>query len=156
MRNFGRLTRLGVLGPKVRTRTRLRRGWQNMSGSQGRVHPVNVLVALRTYASGHGRAAPGGGAGTAVTDALDAAFYRSARWPSRRQADGARPRRLRVDTSPVSGLPLTCREAAAARATVTAATEPKTAVMGFTGLSSCRWTSARGCGWTTPSAGSPG
>ena len=92
-----------------------------------------MLVALRTYAGGHG--ARGCGSWTPVTavcDALDAGFYASfgAVEPSGKRTV------LGVDvsgsmTSPVSGLPLSCREAAAALALVTASTEPQTAVMGF-------------------------
>jgi len=79
MRQLPRLTRLGML-PDLGGRTegtsaqltdpdRLRRG---------RVNPVNVLVAQRTYASG--RSARGAGTWTPtrkVVDALDAAFYQA-------------------------------------------------------------------------------
>ena len=43
---------------------------------QARVHPIAVLVALRTYAAGHGGAAGSSGRRSAqIVDALDAAFY---------------------------------------------------------------------------------
>lgn len=45
---------------------------------KGRVHPVNVLVALRTYASGHSvRGSNSWHAIPALVDALDGAFYNS-------------------------------------------------------------------------------
>ena len=134
LRNLGRLTSLGVLAPMgTVTDTVTARLADPEHLRKARIHPVNVLVALRTYASGHG--ARGSGSWTpvaAVCDALDTAFYRSfaAVEPAGKRTV------LGVDVSgsmgsPVSGLPLTCREAAAALALVTAATEPHTAVMGF-------------------------
>lgn len=134
IRNLGRLTALGVLKPMddltARVAARLADPEQLR---KARIHPVSLLVALRTYAGGHG--ARGSGSWTPVTavcDALDAGFYASfaAAEPSGKRTV------LGVDvsgsmTSPVSGLPLTCREVAAALALVTASTEPNTAVMGF-------------------------
>lgn len=135
MRQLPRLTRLGLL-PDLGGRTgevcaqltdadRLRRA---------RVHPVNVLVAQRTYASG--RSARGAGAWVptrAVVDALDAAFYAAfgAVEPS-----GTRTL-LALDVSgsmgvPVSGMPITAREASAALALVQLATEPASSAVGFT------------------------
>lgn len=135
LRNLGRLTSLGVLKPMGGiTETVTGRLADGEYLRKAHIHPVNVLVALRTYASGHG--ARGSGRWTPVTavcDALDAAFYASFA-----VAEPAGKRTvLGVDvsgsmTQAVSGLPLSCREAAAALALVTAATEPDTAVMGFT------------------------
>jgi len=136
LRNLGRLTSLGVLKPMGSVTGAVTARLANPEHlRKARIHPVNVLVALRTYASGHG--ARGSGSWipvTAVCDALDTAFYRSfaAVEPSGKRTV------LGVDvsgsmTSPVSGLPLSCREAAAALALVMAATEPQTAVMGFCG-----------------------
>lgn len=136
LRQLPRLTRLGVIGPqdpgttaavaeRLADRDRLVRA---------RVHPVSVLVALRTYASGHG--ARGQGEWTpapAVIDALDAAFY--AAFAAVEPAGKRTMLALDVSgsmTQPVSGLPLTCREASAALALVTAATERSTFIAGFT------------------------
>lgn len=134
MRQLPRLTRLGLL-PDLGGRTgevaaqladpeRLRRG---------RIHPVNALVAQRTYAAG--RSARGAGTWTptrAIVDALDAAFYAAfgAVEPS-----GTRTL-LAVDVSgsmgaPISGMALTAREAAAALALVQLATEPAASAVGF-------------------------
>jgi len=139
MRQLPRLTRLGVLGPmaagtplvaaQLADRDRLARA---------RVHPVNVLIALRTYASGHGmRGSMEWTPVSVITDALDAAFY--AAFAAVEPAGKRTMLALDVSgsmTQAVSGLPITCREATAALALVTAATEPQTMVAGFTtGLS---------------------
>jgi 60 kDa SS-A/Ro ribonucleoprotein len=146
MRQLPRLTRLGVLGPmaagtplvaaQLADRDRLIRA---------RVHPVSVLVALRTYASGHGMR--GQGEWTPVpqiTDALDAAFY--AAYAAVEPAGKRTMIALDVSgsmTQPVSGLPLSCREASAALALVTAATEPQHMIAGFTaGSGRSRWSHA--------------
>ena len=77
IRNLATLTRVGVIAPgrdgdphasrSSATRERLR---------QARVHPIAVLAALRTYASGRGVRGRHTWAPVAqVVDALDAAFY---------------------------------------------------------------------------------
>jgi len=135
LRQLPRLTRLGLLSPlgdllprvvaQLTDAERLRRA---------RVHPVNVLVAARTYAGGESARGSSTWSPVAqVVDALDAAFY---------AAFGAVPAAgkrtlLALDVSgsmgsPVSGLPITCREASAALSLVTAATEPSTLTLGFT------------------------
>lgn len=135
MRQLPRLTRLGLLAPtggraatvaaQLVDPERLRRG---------RVHPVSVLLAQRTYAAGRGAR------GTAewtpsqpIVDALDAAFYAAfgAVEPSGKRM------MLALDvsgsmTSPISGMPISCREASAAMALVTAATERAYEIVGFT------------------------
>lgn len=142
MRQLPRLTRLGIL-PDLGGRTdevvsqltdadRLR---------AARIHPVNVLVAQRTYAAG--RSARGAGEWTPsqkVTDALDAAFYTAfgAVEPS-----GTRTM-LAVDVSgsmgvPISGMPITAREASAALTLVQLATEPLATAVGFTARNGQDW-----------------
>ncbi len=137
MRQLPRLTNLGLLAPlggrtgKVATqladRDRLRKG---------RVHPVSVLVALRTYAVG--RAARGDNSwspSAPIIDALDAAFYAAfeAVEPT------GKAHMLAVDVSgsmswhPISGMPITPREASAALALVTAATESRHEILSFSG-----------------------
>lgn len=134
IRQLPRLTRLGVLtgdtGKTVAAHladpARLRKA---------RVHPVNVLVAQRTYASG--RSARGDGTWTPerrIVDALDAAFYAAF---AAIEPTGKRVM-LALDvsgsmTSAISGMPLTAREASAALALVTAATEDDYEIVGFTG-----------------------
>ncbi|WP_374454248.1 TROVE domain-containing protein [Nocardioides sp.] len=142
MRQLPRLTRLGLL-PEMGGRTaevtaqltdavRLRKA---------RVHPVSVLVAQRTYASG--RSARGAGTWSPtrqVADALDDAFYTAF---GAVQPSGKRTL-LAVDVSgsmgvPVSGMPVTAREASAALALVQLATEPHASAVGFTTRNGRDW-----------------
>lgn len=133
MRQLPRLTRLGLatgncgelIALQLQDATLLKRH---------RVHPINVLVAQRTYASG--LSARGDGSWRPVpqiTDALDAAFYNAF---GAVEPTGKRTL-LALDvsgsmTAPVSGMPISCREASAALALVTAATERDYQVVGFT------------------------
>jgi len=143
MRQLPRLTRLGVLEPM----SAVTRGVAGQLAdperlARARVHPVSVLVALRTYASG--QSARGDAAWRPVpqvTDALDAAFY--AAYGAVEPAGKRTMLALDVSgsmTQAVSGLPISCREASAAMALVTAATEPEWLAVGFT-------SSGRGYNW---------
>lgn len=136
MRNLPRLTRLGLLAPGSQ--------WTRMVTEQlvdaerlrkARVHPVNVLIAMRTYASGHSLRGDGMWTPTsAVTDALDAAFYAAfgAVEPAGKRTLLALDVSGSMGTSMISGLPITPREASAALAMVTMATEPGAVAVGFT------------------------
>jgi 60 kDa SS-A/Ro ribonucleoprotein len=135
IRQLPRLTKLGLLEPlgshaseiaaQLADPDRLRKG---------RVHPVSVLVALRTYASGHGaRGSMEWTPSRPIVDALDSAFYAAfgAVEPTGKRL------MLALDVSgsmgaAISGLPLSCREASAALALVTAATESAYQIVGFT------------------------
>ncbi|GAA4793994.1 TROVE domain-containing protein [Actinomycetospora chlora] len=132
MRQLPRLTRLGVL-----TGDRLRRVAAQLADPErlrrGRIHPISVLVALRTYAAGRGR----GASWTPkreIVDALDAAF--STAFGTIEPAGKRTLLALDVSGSmnygTVSGLPISPREASAALALVTMATEPDTTCVGFT------------------------
>jgi 60 kDa SS-A/Ro ribonucleoprotein len=135
MRQLPRLTRLGVLEPASAMTTAVAN--QLMNGDRlrkARVHPVNILVALRTYAAGYSMRGNATWTPVAkITDALDAAFYLSF---GTVEPAGKRTL-LALDVSgsmvsPASGLPISCREVSAALALVTAATEPLTTIVGFT------------------------
>ncbi|MEE6163784.1 MULTISPECIES: TROVE domain-containing protein [unclassified Mycolicibacterium] len=133
MRQLPRLTRLGLLSGAVgeTVATQLVDAGQL---ARARVHPVNVLVAQRTYASGrgdrgHSTWTPVG----RISDALDAAFY--AAYGAVQPANKRTLLALDISGSmmaPVSGLPVTCREASSALAMVTTATEPQHRIIGFT------------------------
>lgn len=138
MRQLPRLTNLGLLAPMgARTRKVAEQLADPARLKKGRVHPVNVLVALRTYASGH--AARGENTwrpSRPIVDALDAAFYAAfgAIEPTNKR------HLLALDvsgsmTAAISGLPLSAREASAALALVTAATESAYEIVGFTSSS---------------------
>lgn len=138
MRQLPRLTRLGMLpamgGRTAEVAARLADAERLRNA---RVHPINVLVAARTYASG--RSARGESTWTPtpqIVDALDAAFYNAFGAVER---TGKRTM-LALDVSssmsspPIAAnMPLTPREASAAMALVTAATEPNHSIVGFTG-----------------------
>jgi 60 kDa SS-A/Ro ribonucleoprotein len=136
MRQLPRLTRLGLLAPMSDTLNTVTGQLIDVERlRKARVHPVNVLVAARTYASGASARGQSEWEPVAqVVDALDAAFYSAfgAVQPAGRRT------LLALDVSgsmafPASGMPITAREASAALALVTAATEPKTTIVGFTG-----------------------
>jgi 60 kDa SS-A/Ro ribonucleoprotein len=125
--NHGLLTgsRLAQVTTQLTTKDILRRG---------RVHPVKILYALKTYASGH--SIKGSSTWTpvqGVVDALDAAFYTSF---GTIEPAGKRTL-LALDCSDsmtwernMCGV-LQAREAAAAMAMVTLASEPGAEVVGF-------------------------
>jgi 60 kDa SS-A/Ro ribonucleoprotein len=132
LRQLPRLTRLGVLQGDV-----LRVVHETLADAEtlkrARIHPVNVLVAQKTYASGQGR----GSSWTpirAVSDVLDAGFY--AAFGAVRPSGGRTLVALDVSGSmgwhAIGGMPLTAREGSAAMALVTLATEPAADVVGFT------------------------
>src|SRR5262249_41467483 len=98
---------------------------------KARVHPLAILVALKTYQSGH--SVKGDGIWTpvqAVVDALNDAFYLAfdavepsgKRWLFGLDVSGSM-------SSPISGMPVSCCEAATALALVSTRIEPYT----FTG-----------------------
>ncbi len=136
MRQLPRLTKLGMLpGLGGRTGEVVKQLTDAERLKRARVHPVSVLVAQRTYASG--RSARGAGEWTPsrrIVDALDAAFYAAFGVV---EPAGKRTL-LAVDVSgsmgvPISGMPITAREASAALALVQLATEPESTAVGFSG-----------------------
>ena len=135
MRQLPRLTRLGLLAPMSDTLDAVVGQLTDADRLRAaRVHPVNVLVAARTYASGSSARGQSSWEPVGrVVDALDAAFYTA--FASVQPAGKRTLLALDVSgsmTMPVSGLPITAREVSAALALVTAATEPKTMTVGFT------------------------
>lgn len=103
---------------------------------KARVHPLSVLVAMRTYAQGHGdNGSLTWNPVTAVVDALDQAFYAS--FGAVEHTDERYMLALDVSSSMtwlnIAGMPITPREASAAMAMVTMAANPSAVVMGFSG-----------------------
>ena len=104
--------------------------------ASARLHPLAILLALRTYAQGHGdRGALRWEPVQAVIDVLNAAFYTafSAVEPTGRRLLLALDVSGSMAVGRVAGASLTPREASAALALMTAATEPSTHIVGFTG-----------------------
>ncbi|HEX8204988.1 MAG TPA: TROVE domain-containing protein, partial [Solirubrobacteraceae bacterium] len=136
IRNLATMTRVGVLKPgneatakvvaQLGDTERLRRA---------RVHPIAVLAALRTYASGRG--VRGRGTWIAVrevVDALDAAFYAAFAnvEPTGRRLLLALDVSGSMGCGSIAGVPgLTPRDASAALALITAATERRYEFVAF-------------------------
>ena len=147
MRQLPRLTRIGVISPVGgRTAQVAAQLTDPVRLAKGRVHPMNVLVAHRTYASG--RSEKGASTWTPVrqiTDALDDAFYAAF---GAVEPTGKRTL-LALDvsgsmTAPIGTIPLDCREASAALALVTMATERDVVAIAFSDSAS---SSAYGWGY---------
>lgn len=135
MRQLPRLTKLGLVSPLgARTAKVAAQLHDPERLKKGRVHPVNVLVAQRTYASGHGaRGQSEWAPSRPIVDALDAGFYAAfgAVEPSEKRMLLALDVSGSMSFNPISGLPITPREASAALALVTAATERQYEIVGF-------------------------
>lgn len=136
LRNLATLTRVGMIAPgsygaayaaeQLADAERLRRA---------RVHPITVLSALRTYALGQGiRGSHTWDPVAMIVDALDAAFY--AAFGNVEPANSRMLVALDVSGSvgwgELAGVPdPTPRDASAAMALVTAATEPSHEIVAF-------------------------
>jgi 60 kDa SS-A/Ro ribonucleoprotein len=136
IRNLGVMSKVGLLvAGSNAARMVVARLHDGVAIRRARLHPLSVLVALKTYAQGCGMR--GNGRWTPVSqvvDALDGAFYLAF---GNAPSAGKRVM-LALDVSgsmvaPVHGLRfLSCREASAAMALVTAATEPQHQFVAFT------------------------
>jgi len=127
IRNLGKMTQVGLIGPMSEA-SKLIIGRLNDADvlHKARIHPLNVLVALRTYDQGRGyRGSLEWDADQDIVDALDNAFYMA--------FDNIEPTGknhvLGVDVSGSMGsgimnMPLTARDAACAMAMVARRTEP--------------------------------
>ena len=136
VRNLGVMGKVGLLAPgSDAARLVAARLADEEAIRRARLHPLALLAALRTYAQGRGVRGTNRWEPVAqVVDALDGAFYLAFR------AVPATGKRLLLALdvsgsmgSPVHGLPsVSCREASAAMALVTAATEPNHRFVAFT------------------------
>lgn len=135
IRNLATMTRVGLLDPMSdATATVVERLRDTARLQKARVHPLSVLFGLRTYASGQGFR----GKGTwtpvqQVVDALDDAFYLSFKnvEPTGKRILLALDVSGSMASGGVAGSNITPREASAALALVTAATEDKWQAVGF-------------------------
>lgn len=139
IRQLPRLTRMGMFDPfsnEFTSEVANQIVDENLL-KRGRVHPIQVLIAQKTYTSGQGTRSTWT-PNTTISNALDAAFYRAFKTV---EPTGKRIM-LAVDVSgsmdqPIPGrnprepLPLTVRDAAAALTLVTLATEPNAAAFSF-------------------------
>jgi 60 kDa SS-A/Ro ribonucleoprotein len=149
IRNLSVMTKVGLIAPGSDAARKVIERLSDHEALRGaRVHPVAVLVALKTYAQGRGMKGSGKWTPVAqVVDALDKAFYLSF---ENAPTTGKRIM-LALDVSGSMGSPvfgmdyLTCREASAAMALVTAATEPNHRFVAFTkGDYPSQWSATHG------------
>ncbi len=135
LRNLPKLTRVGVISPLGgRTAEIVSRLTDQDALIKARIHPLNILIALKTYSGG--RSLRGTESWTPVpkiVDALDKAFYLAFK-----AVEPAGKRTLiGLDVSgsmawgQVAGVPLMPSEAVAALSLVTAAVEPEVHIVGF-------------------------
>lgn len=136
IRNLGKMTSVGLLDKgNAATREVVRRLSDREVLRKARIHPLAVLVALRTYAGGHG--VQGKLAWTPVkeiTAALDTAFYESFRLlkPTGKRWMLGLDVSASMTCGAIAGLPgITPNVAAGAMAMVAIRTEPDTTVFGF-------------------------
>jgi 60 kDa SS-A/Ro ribonucleoprotein len=130
IRNLGKMTAVGLLKDRSNATYKLCQRLMDVEYvRKSRVHPLAVLVALKTYEQGHGEKGkltwnPVKG----IINTLDETFY--ATFPNV-ESTGKRIR-LAVDVSgsmdgsQIAGMPITAREGAAAMALVTMAADPGT------------------------------
>ena len=135
VRNLGVMTKVGLLVPGSDAVQIVVRRLRSASAIQkARMHPLALLAALKTYAQGRGVRGSGQWAPVAqIVDALDGAFYMAFKsvLPIGKRLLIA----LDVSGSMAAGMPalpfLSCREASAALALVTVATEQRCRVVAF-------------------------
>lgn len=147
IRNLANMTRAGVLAPGSNgTKVVLDALSNDEALRKARIHPISVLMALRTYEAGHGfRGGNTWNPVVQIVDALDGAFYKAfgnvestgKRFMLALDVSGS------MGTEDVAGVPnFTPRDASAAMALVTAATEQNYEIVGFhTGSASDSWNS---------------
>ena len=136
VRQLGRLTAMGTLKPFAAETAHVVAVLSDRDRIlKARLHPMALLVALRTYAAGHGeRGKLAWEPVAAIVEALNAAFYTAfaAVRPTGQRLVLALDVSGSMGCGSVAGSSLTPREAAAAMALVTAATEERYQIVGFT------------------------
>ncbi len=137
LRSLAKLTAVGVLQPFGDAVPHVLAALADVDRiGSARLHPLAILLALRTYAQGRGdRGALRWEPVQPVVDALNAAFYTAFRTvePSGKRLLLALDVSGSMGWGRVAGSALTPRDASAALALMTAATEPATHIVGFTG-----------------------
>jgi 60 kDa SS-A/Ro ribonucleoprotein len=141
IRNLGKMTQLGILKGNTEWTKRVVSTLSDREAlKKARIHPLGVLIALKTYGMGHGL--KGDLAWTVtpqIVDALDEALGLSF---STVEATGKRFL-LGLDVSGsmgscIAGAPVSCCEASAVMALATAKAEDDYTIMGFAGPSNFR------------------
>ncbi len=135
VRNLGRMTANGLLKPMSDAESIVKGALSKERIVKARLHPLNVLVALKTYQSGHGaRGKLSWSPSRAIVDALDAAFYDSfgSVEPSGKRTMLALDVSGSMSFMGIAGMPgITPRMGSAAMAMVTARVEDNWHCLGF-------------------------
>lgn len=135
LRNLNKMTAVGLLKPMSAATKEVTKQLTDADAlKRARVHPLAILNALRVYASGHGdKGSLEWEPVRQIIDALDGAFYAS----FGNVEPTGKNLLLALDVSgsmsaSIAGTGLSCREACAALALVTANVEPNYVIVGFT------------------------
>ncbi len=137
IRNLGTMTKIGLIAPLSDvSKDVVRRLGDGEALRKSRVHPMAILMANTTYASGRGvRGTSTWSPVQPIVDALDAAFYTSFKnvTPTGKNTLLAIDVSGSMDGGEVAGMTgITPRIAAAAMALITSAVEPNSHIVGFT------------------------
>jgi 60 kDa SS-A/Ro ribonucleoprotein len=133
IRNLGNMTRYGLFNQHKNRNKVVETLLEGDALEKGRVHPLTILLALSTYQFGAGfRGSNSWTPVASIVDALNDAFYKSF---GNVEPTGKRYL-LALDVSgsmtvPLANSVLSCRDASAAMALVTAAVEKNVDVVGF-------------------------
>lgn len=135
IRNLGKMTSLGLIQPfSEAAKLVVNKLGDKKVLQRARIHPLAVLIAQKVYAQGHSEKGDLKWQPLAkIVDALDAAFYAtfSNVEPCGKPVLLALDVSGSMDGSRIAGSCLTAREASAAMALVTAATEPDCEIIAF-------------------------
>lgn len=135
IRNLGKMTAIGLLAPMSAAVTKVVTSLGDAKVlKKARIHPMAVLLAQKVYAQGHGdKGSLKWNPVSKIVDALDAAFYTSFGnvVPSGKPVLLALDVSGSMDGSMILGTCLSAREASAAMALVTMATEPACEIIAF-------------------------
>ncbi len=150
LRNLGKMTSLGLLGPFSEAKKLIVRKLRDATVlKRARIHPLAVLVAQKIYAQGHGeKGALNWSPVTAIVDALDEAFYAT----FQNVEPSNKPVLLALDVSGsmagsmIAGSCISAREASAAMALITAATESECEIIAFSAPGAGRYGGMHGGG----------
>lgn len=135
IRNLGKMTSIGLIKPfSAAKKLVLRKLKDDEALKRSRIHPLAILVAQKVYAQGRGdKGSLKWSPVSAIVDALDEAFYAT----FQNVTPCNKPVLLALDVSGsmgcsrIAGSCLTARDASAAMALVTAATEPDHHIVAF-------------------------
>lgn len=134
IRNLGKMTSIGLVKPLSKAARKIGEQLENLEAlKKARIHPMQVLLALRTYEQGHG--IKGSLTWTpvpAVIQALDAAFYKCF---ANAEPTG-KPLLIGLDvsgsmSSQISGCPISSCEAVAALSLIHASADKYCHIFGF-------------------------